>query len=101
MIRAMKTSTSLLFKPFVSKKHVATLSMVGCMILAPRLWAQSKQATPPSDALHQLNNSVEALVQRISPSIVQIQVSGYASSEDVAQGQTSVIVGKQRSIGSG
>ena len=40
-------------------------------------------------------------MERISPSIVQIQVSGYAESEDPARGQTSVIVGKQRTIGSG
>ncbi len=66
--------------------------------------AQSRRARPgarPSDALHQLNDSVETLIQRVSPSIVQIQVSGFASTEDPAQGQTSVIVGKQRTIGSG
>ena len=44
---------------------------------------------------------MESLVQRVSPTIVQIQVSGYASSEDVGQGQTSVIVGRQKTIGSG
>ncbi|HTC61291.1 MAG TPA: trypsin-like peptidase domain-containing protein [Candidatus Saccharimonadales bacterium] len=73
------------------------------MLLTQRLHAQSKKIGQgqASDALHQLNDSVEALIQRVSPSIVQIQVSGFASTEDPAQGQTSVIVGKQRTIGSG
>ncbi len=55
----------------------------------------------PLDALHQLNNSVEALVQRVSPSVVQILVTGYGSAENSAQGQANVVIGKQRSIGSG
>jgi serine protease Do len=95
----MKTST--LHTQFSIMKWMAILPVIGCIFFASSARAQSKQAARPADALHQLNESVEALVLRISPSIVQIQVSGYASSEDVAQGQTSVIVGKQRSIGSG
>jgi serine protease Do len=61
------------------------------------------KAPAPSapDALHQLNDSIEALVQRVSPAVVQIQVTGYGASEDPAQGQTSVVIGKQRSVGSG
>ena len=82
-------------------KWIATLSIAGCMLFAPGVHGQSKKNAPASDALHQLNDSVEALVQRVSPSIVQIQVTGYASSEEVGQGEASVIVGKQRSIGSG
>ena len=96
----MKTLFPVPYKSFVNGKCFAILS-IGCMFLAPSVHGQTKRAAPASDALHQLNDSVEALVQRLSPSIVQIQVSGYTSSEDVAQGQTSVIVGKQRSIGSG
>jgi serine protease Do len=48
-----------------------------------------------------LNDSVEALVRRVSPSVVQIIVSGYGSTENEAQGQMSVVLGKQRVIGSG
>jgi serine protease Do len=53
------------------------------------------------DALHQLNDSVEALVLRVSPSVVQILVSGYSSTEDTEQGRMSVVIGKERTIGSG
>src|ERR1700722_8019713 len=72
--------------------------------------AQSSQKTPaqthaadthPTDALHQLNDSIEALVERISPSVVQIQVTGYGAAQDSSQGQTSVVIGKQRARGSG
>ncbi|HEX3377889.1 MAG TPA: trypsin-like peptidase domain-containing protein [Candidatus Acidoferrales bacterium] len=99
----MKNSHNIRCKQLASRKWIATLSMVGCMLFTPGAHGQSKkigqgQAT---DALHQLNDSVEALIRRVSPSIVQIQVSGFASTEEATQGQTSVIVGKQRTIGSG
>jgi serine protease Do len=64
--------------------------------------ANTRAADPhAADALHQLNDSIEALVERISPSVVQIQVTGYGAAQDSSQGQTSVVIGKQRSIGSG
>ncbi|HWF13074.1 MAG TPA: trypsin-like peptidase domain-containing protein [Candidatus Acidoferrales bacterium] len=97
----MKTSHPIRYKQFATGKWEAILSMVGCMLFAAGIHGQTKQAAHPSDPLHQLNDSVEALVQRVSPTIVQIQVSGYASSEDVGQGQASVIVGRQKTIGSG
>jgi serine protease Do len=63
--------------------------------------AQTSQPAHTTDALHQLNDSVEALVRRVSPSVVQIIVSGYGSTENEGQGQMSVVLGKQRVIGSG
>ena len=63
--------------------------------------AQSRQGAPASDALHRLNDSIEALVQRVSPAVVQIIVTGYGSTEQTASGQTSVVIGRQRAIGSG
>jgi serine protease Do len=53
------------------------------------------------DALHQLNDSIEALVQRVSPSVVQIQVTGYGSTGDVDRGQTSTLIGRRLAVGSG
>jgi len=48
------------------------------LLLARSLAAQSApQGGRPGDALHQLNDAVEALVQRVSPSVVQIMVMGY------------------------
>ena len=61
----------------------------------------SKYASSRSDLLHQLNDSIEALVQRVSPAIVQIQVTGYGSAEEPERGQTDLLVGRRRAIGSG
>jgi serine protease Do len=63
--------------------------------------APAAPASVAPDALHALNDSIEALVSRVSPAVVQIQVTGYGASEESGQGQTSVVVGKQRSVGSG
>ena len=75
--------------------------IVAGIVFAPRAEGQNPQAKQVPDALHQLNDSVEALVQRVSPSVVQILVSGYSSTEDSDQGQMSVVIGKERTIGSG
>jgi len=71
------------------------------VLFAPRAEGQTSQSAHAPDALHQLNDSVEALVQRVSPSVVQIVVSGYSSTEGTDQGQMSVVIGKERTIGSG
>ncbi len=62
---------------------------------------QAPQSARPPDALHQLNDSIEALVQRVSPSVVQILVTGYGSTEDVDRGQTSAVIARRRALGSG
>jgi serine protease Do len=82
-------------------KWVAMLLILAGAFLAPGAKGQTPQPSRVPDALHQLNDSVEALVQRVSPSVVQILVSGYSSTEDTDQGQMSVVIGKQRTIGSG
>src|SRR2546428_8053405 len=71
-------------------------------LLSPRtLAAQAPQAVRAPDALHQLDASIEALVQRVAPAVVQIIVTGYGSTEESDRGQTSMVIGRQRAIGSG
>lgn len=71
-------------------------------LLSPRaLAAQTPQAVHAPDALHQLDASIEALVQRVAPAVVQIIVTGYGSTEESDRGQTSMVIGRQRAIGSG
>ena len=82
------------------KWMLAPLIVAG-LFFATRAEGQPPQSAHAPDALHQLNDSVEALVQRVSPSVVQIVVSGYSSTEDTDQGQMSVVIGKERTIGSG
>jgi serine protease Do len=62
--------------------------------------AQTAPTRSENDPLHQLNNSVRALVKRVTPSIVQIMVIGYGP-VDSGRGNTSLVIGKQQSVGSG
>jgi serine protease Do len=72
--------------------------------LSPSL-TRAQSAESPSaqstDALHKLNESVDNLIRKVSPSVVQILVTGYGPLEEGDRGSTSVIIGRQRAIGSG
>jgi serine protease Do len=54
-----------------------------------------------ADELHKLNESVDALIKKVSPSVVQILVTGYGPLEDSDHGNAGVVIGRQRAIGSG
>jgi serine protease Do len=54
-----------------------------------------------TDELHKLNESVDALIKKVSPSVVQILVTGYGPLEDSERGNAGVVIGRQRAIGSG
>jgi serine protease Do len=54
-----------------------------------------------TDALHRLNESVDGLIKKVSPSVVQILVTGYGPLEEADRGSTSTVIGRQRAIGSG
>ena len=75
--------------------HCRILVLMGVMsqLLAGTAAGQTPGNARSSDALHQLNDSIEALVQRVSPSVVQISVTGYGSTEDSDRGQTSAFIG--------
>ena len=52
------------------------------------------------DLLAQFNESLQELTARVSPSIVQVQVTGYRALNDKSDTESSTI-GRQRSLGSG
>src|SRR6267142_1439569 len=79
--------------------HLLWLCLI-CLTLTPRVSAQTITGKVDSDPLHQLNNSVRALVKRVTPSVVQVLVTGYGPVEG-ARGDTNLVLGKQQSIGSG
>jgi serine protease Do len=66
--------------------------------LAPRA-AQAQER--PGDALRKLNGSVNELVKKVLPSVVQILVTGYGPLEEGEKGNTNAVIGRQRAIGSG
>jgi serine protease Do len=90
------------------------LSLRGRTTLSARMWvlASALAITPlcsqaaraqehSEDALHKLNESVDALIRKVSPSVVQILVTGYGPLESGERGNTGVVIGRQRAIGSG
>ena len=52
------------------------------------------------DLLTQFNDALQELTARVSPAIVQVQVTGYRALNDKSQDDTSMI-GRERSLGSG
>ncbi len=64
--------------------------------VAPKTPAESAR----KDLLAQFNESLQELTARVSPSIVQVQVTGYRALEDKSQDEANLI-GRQRSLGSG
>ena len=83
--------------------HALALVLLGVVHLlsSGTVAGQAPRSAGPADALHQLNDSIEALVQRVSPSVVQILVTGYGSTENSDAGQASALIGIRRAIGSG
>ena len=64
-------------------------------------FASSANAQSESDVLRRWDESVDALVRRVSPSVVQIMVTGYGAVSEGARGNADVVIGRQKAIGSG
>ena len=92
-----------------SMKH----GLIACVVAATSAFAQSTPVRTASDAsavlskapaspnlLRDLNNSLEAVVSKVSPAVVQIAVTGYGPSEDHGHTDTARIV-RQHAIGTG
>jgi serine protease Do len=102
----MKRSTSLGSLSVPCKKRRGDAWVLAFLftleLLASRTVAgQTPPGANPSEVLHQLNNSVEQLIRRVSPTVVQIQVTGYGATDDSERSMTSAIIGRRRAIGSG
>src|SRR5262245_30942899 len=76
--------------------------VVSSLLSPPAAFAQAGQKPAPSqDPLVRMNESIDALTRKVWPSVVQIQVTSYGAREDGDRNDTSVVVGRQRSTGSG
>ncbi len=58
-------------------------------------------APPAANPLRDLNAAIEDLASRVSPSIVQVIVTGFRSSDDSSRGDAGLVISRQRSVGSG
>ena len=63
-------------------------------------YAQARPA-PSQDPLVRMNESIDALTRKVWPSVVQILVSSYGAREEGGRGEAGVVMGRQRSVGSG
>src|SRR5271163_381450 len=63
--------------------------------------SQAQAQGRSTDELRRVNESVDALIRKVSPSVVQILVSGYGQVEESEHGNTGLVIGRQRAIGSG
>jgi serine protease Do len=61
---------------------------------------KAAQAEAPSDALKQLNNSLQTLVAKVSPAVVEVLVTAFGPVED-ASGNKTAVVGSESTLGSG
>jgi len=75
----------------------STLSAVLLLATAPSVFPQTK----PAISLGELSASFETLAKRVRPSVVQIFSTGYASAEESDSSNTSSLLSKQLSTGSG
>lgn len=76
---------------------LAIAALLGFSFLGGRAQAQARA----TDELRKMNESVDGLIRRVSPSVVQILVSGYGPLEEGDHGNAGVVIGRQRAIGSG
>src|ERR1700675_2178698 len=67
---------------------------------ATSLLAQTPQQSDRWKLLEQFSESMDELTARVSPAIVQVQVTGYRAIEEKSQDEANLI-GRQRSLGSG
>src|SRR5436190_6655415 len=62
----------------------------------------AQRPVPYPDALERMNDAIDALTRKVWPSVVQIVVSSYGAAREKDGGdETSVVMGRQQSIGSG
>jgi serine protease Do len=90
----------------VQRLWLVCLSLL--VVLPPELAAAQQKASsapPPrpalTDALERMNESIDALTRKVWPSVVQILVTTYGPREPSMPGETGIVVGRGRSVGSG
>ena len=89
------------------------IGLIACVVAAIPAFAQSTPVRTPADApavlskapasptlLRDLNTSLEAVVSKVSPAVVQIIVTGYGPSEEHGHTDTARIV-RQHAVGTG
>jgi serine protease Do len=77
------------------------LSAIFLLAGSPAFAQNSVRPTVSTGLLRELNASVEGLTQRVALSVVQVLASGYGSVDERNRGESGLVIGRQRTIGSG
>ena len=97
----MPSSLARLCSPLRTRARRATLATIcaGALTSSPVL----AQDGPTTDrrALRALSASVEQLTNDVSRSVVQVMVTGYGQVNGAGSGDAGMVIGRQRSVGSG
>jgi serine protease Do len=83
-----------------TKRSRARLTAILFLMIGSSLAAQTKNANSRTDLLSQFSNSLDALTARVSPSVVQIQVSGFQAVNEGNSNDTAVVA-RSLVLGSG
>jgi len=87
---------------FYRARHLQLGLFLSLLFVPATLHAQAGQKpVPAQDPLARINESVDALTRKVWPSVVQILVTSYGAREESGRSDTSVVVGRQRAVGSG
>jgi serine protease Do len=87
-------------------QRIVLLSFVVLLLVgsAAAAGAQQRPAAATSvaqDPLVRMNEAIDALTRKVWPSVVQILVTSYGAREESGRGDAGVVMGRQRSVGSG
>ena len=96
----LKGSHSRSSRPRRSAMRVA-VAVSGFLLHLSALPANAQEPAGRLDALQQLNGSVTSLAGRVSQSVVQVLVTSYGPVEAHTRADTDLVIGRQRSMGSG
>jgi serine protease Do len=83
------------------RKTLMALAAAGLVLHLAATPAGAQEPHSRLDALQQLNGSVAALVRSVSQSVVQVIVTSYGPVEPANRTDTDMVIGRQRSMGSG
>ena len=81
--------------------QLAQLVLIASAMRVPDLSAQGRETPTRADALVQMNDAIEGVVKRVSQSTVQVLVTSYGPVDETDRNNTDLIIGHQRSMGSG
>jgi len=89
------------FSGGILNKILMTLAIVAAWCAASATAAGQQQANNPAARTPASDEPVIALVKKVLPSVVQIQVTAYRVTETAGSGNTGAVIGRENVIGSG